>query len=69
MNKKRISTVLILVLALLVAFFVYKSEYKLNKNFGQASSFLQNHQFRLGLDLSGGSHLIYIADVSAVEAG
>lgn len=69
MWKKRIWTVLILALAVLVAFFVYKSEYKLNKNFGQASSFLQNHQFRLGLDLSGGSHLIYKADVSGVEGG
>lgn len=69
MWKKRILALIILLLGVGLAFFVYKSEYKLNKNFGKASSFLQNHQFRLGLDLSGGSHLIYKADVSAVPAG
>jgi len=69
MWKKRILALIILILGLGVAFFVYKSEYKLDKNFGQASSYLQKHQFKLGLDLSGGSHLIYKADVSAVPAG
>ena len=69
MMKKRILTVVILAVAFLLAFFIYKSEYKLNPNFGSASSYLQNHQFRLGLDLSGGSHLIYKADVSGVEPG
>ena len=69
MWKKRILALIILLLGAGLAFFVYKSEFKLNKNFGQASSFFQNHQFRLGLDLSGGSHLIYKADVSQVPAG
>ena len=69
MWKKRILALIILVLGLGVAMFVYKSEYKTNKNFGQASSFLQNHQFHLGLDLSGGTHLIYRADVSGVKNG
>jgi protein-export membrane protein SecD len=69
MWKKRILALIILLLGVGLAFFVYKSEYKLNKNFGKANSFMQNHQFRLGLDLSGGSHLIYKADVSAVPAG
>ena len=32
-------------------------------------SFFKNHAFRLGLDLSGGSHLIYKADVSGVSSG
>ena len=69
MWKKRILAIVIVLIGVGLAFFVVKSEYKLNKNFGNASSFLQNHQFRLGLDLSGGSHLIYKADVSAVPAG
>ena len=50
-------------------FFVVKSEPKLNSNFETEKSFFKNHPFRLGLDLSGGSHLTYKADVSSVEAG
>ena len=69
MWKKRILAVVIVLIGVGLAFFVVKSEYKLNKNFGKANSFLQQHQFRLGLDLSGGSHLVYKADVSAVPAG
>ncbi len=64
--KKRILAIIILVLGVLVASFVYKSEYKTNKHFGQASKFYQNHQFQLGLDLSGGSYLLYQADTSKV---
>lgn len=67
--KKILLVVILLVLAGGIGLFVYKSEYRLNKNFGSASPFLQNHQFRLGLDLSGGSHLVYKADVSQVPAG
>lgn len=67
--KKILLVVMLLVLAGGVGLFVYKSEYRLNKNFGSASPFLQNHQFRLGLDLSGGSHLVYKADVSQVPSG
>ncbi len=48
-----------------VAFFVYSSEPALNKNFENQHSFFKK-PFRLGLDLSGGTHLIYKADVSAV---
>lgn len=68
MLKKILLSLIVLVLAGGVGLFVYRSEYKLNKHFGQEKSFFQNHQFRLGLDLSGGSHLIYKADVSAVPA-
>ncbi len=50
----------------LLVFFVYKSEPRLNTNFENETSFLKKYPFRLGLDLSGGSHLIYKADVSAV---
>ena len=69
MWKKRILAVIILLLGVGIAFFVFKSEPKLDKNFAQASSFFKNHPFRLGLDLSGGSHLIYKADISQVPAG
>jgi protein-export membrane protein SecD len=68
MKKRIILALIILVLGSGVAFFVFKSEPKLNKNFATASSFFKNHPFRLGLDLSGGSHLIYKADVSAVPS-
>ncbi len=69
MWKKRVLAVIILLLGTGVAFFVFKSEPKLNANFENESAFLKNHPFRLGLDLSGGSHLIYKADVSALEGG
>lgn len=64
--KKIILALLILVLGGGIALFVFKSEPRLNKNFATTKSFLKNHPFRLGLDLSGGTHLIYKADVSAV---
>jgi protein-export membrane protein SecD len=69
MWKKVILSLVILILGSGIALFVFKSEPKLNKNFATAKSFLKNHPFRLGLDLSGGTHLIYKADTSAVPAG
>ncbi|MEK7104784.1 MAG: protein translocase subunit SecD [Patescibacteria group bacterium] len=69
MIKKLISIIIILILGGAVAFFVFKSEPKLNSNFENENSFFKNSPFRLGLDLSGGSHLIYKADVSGVKAG
>ena len=69
MWKKIILSVLILVLGSGIAFFVFKSEPRLNKNYANANSFFKNHPFRLGLDLSGGTHLIYKADVSSVPSG
>jgi len=69
MIKKLISIIIVLILGSAVAFFVFKSEPKLNPNFESGSSFFKNSPFRLGLDLSGGSHLIYKADVSGVKAG
>ncbi len=68
MWKKIISILIVLVLGSAVAFFVFKSEPKLNPNFQAEGSFFKNFPFRLGLDLSGGSHLIYKADVSRVQA-
>jgi len=69
MWKKRIIALVILLLGVGIAFFVFKSEPKMNKNYEHASSFFKHSPFRLGLDLSGGSHLVYKADVSGVAAG
>src|SRR6185503_15350972 len=69
MKKRIILALIILILGTGVAFFVYKTEPKLNKNFDHQPAFFKKFPFRLGLDLSGGSHLIYKADVSAVPSG
>jgi preprotein translocase subunit SecD len=63
-----LASALILSIAFSVAFFVVKSEPRLNNNFETAKPFLKNHPFRLGLDLSGGSHLIYKADITGVPS-
>ena len=75
MNTKRLKTQLLAVLVLIIGvglgFFVYKSE----PVGGHApakphfmTAFFERHQmpFKLGLDLSGGTHLVYEADVSAL---
>ena len=69
MWKKRVLALIILILGTGVALFVIKSEPQLNKHFATTKSFLTHSPFRLGLDLSGGTHLIYKADVSGVKAG
>ena len=69
MWKKVIWAIIILILGAGVGLFVFKSEPKLNKNFDNQRAFFKNHPFRLGLDLSGGSHLVYKADVSGVPSG
>lgn len=69
MWKKRILALIILILGVALAFFVFKTEPKLNKNYENTNSFFKHHPFRLGLDLSGGSHLVYKADVSGVPTG
>lgn len=69
MWKKRIIALVILLLGVGVSFFVFKSEPKMNKNYEHASSFFKHSPFRLGLDLSGGSHLVYKADVSQIASG
>ncbi len=68
MWKKLISALIIIILASGIALFVFKSEPRLNKNFETEKSFFKNRPFRLGLDLSGGSHLVYQADISVVSA-
>jgi preprotein translocase subunit SecD len=69
MVKKIILAVLILVLGGAVLFFDYKTEPRLNKSYETQSAFFKKFPFRLGLDLSGGSHLVYNADVSALSSG
>src|SRR3989338_3146547 len=68
MWKKIVSALIILILGASVAFFVFKTEPKLNNNFETEHAFFKKFPFRLGLDLSGGSHLVYKADVSAVQS-
>lgn len=68
MRKKIASVLFVLILGGAVSLFVYKSEPRLNSNFQTEKAFLKKNPFRLGLDLSGGTHLIYSADVSNVQA-
>lgn len=69
MIKKIVLALIIIIFGVGIAFFVFKSEPKLNKNFETQKSFFKKFPFRLGLDLSGGAHLIYKADTSAVPVG
>lgn len=54
--KQRVAALLILVCAAAVAFFVYTTTVNLESRYS----------FKLGLDLAGGSHLVYEADVSTL---
>ena len=70
MLKTRIKALLIVLLGVGLGFFVYYSE--INKDNPEPSSnkvvnFISRFPFKLGLDLSGGSHLVYKADLSNVE--
>jgi preprotein translocase subunit SecD len=56
MWKQRIIAIILLAAAVGLGFLVYNTEMKKTKT------------FRLGLDLSGGTHLVYNADVSGVPA-
>ncbi len=69
MWKKIVLAILILILGAGIGVFVFKSEPKLNKNYDREKAFFKHSPFRLGLDLSGGSHLIYKADISNIPSG
>lgn len=73
MTKKIIWALVILIFGAGVAFFVFRSEVAFRKLPPNTPSNkitgLAKFPFRLGLDLSGGSHLVYNADVSAVPNG
>ncbi len=68
MWKKRLIALIILALGMGVGYFVYKSEAGL-AGADRVPAQLQKYGFKLGLDLSGGAHLIYRADTSSVATG
>jgi protein-export membrane protein SecD len=69
MWKTRITALLILLLGAGIGFFVYKSELAHRKLAPNAvATGVAKFPFKLGLDLSGGTHLVYHADVSKVQA-
>lgn len=57
MIKIRVFAVLFLIIGVLLGHFVYTSQ--MNPD--------SDYRFKLGLDLSGGTHLVYTADTSSVE--
>lgn len=61
MLKKRISAIALLVIGVALGFFVHYSELPGN-------GFISKFPFKLGLDLSGGTHLVYQADTSKIPA-
>ena len=61
MLKKRISAIVLLVVGILLGTFVHYSELPGN-------GFISKFPFKLGLDLSGGTHLVYQADTSKIPA-
>ncbi|MEK7585919.1 MAG: protein translocase subunit SecD [Patescibacteria group bacterium] len=67
MWKTRITALLILALGFGIGFFVYKSELAHRKlSPDKAPTGLAKYPFKLGLDLYGGTHLVYNADISDV---
>ncbi|HVY36200.1 MAG TPA: protein translocase subunit SecD [Candidatus Paceibacterota bacterium] len=63
MRKRHITAIIVLVLGSILSYGVFRSQQ------ANAPTWLANHPFHLGLDLSGGSHLLYNADVSQLPAG
>ncbi len=73
MLKKRILALLVLIIGVMLGFFVYKSEPvngHVPTNPKILTNFFEKHQmpFTLGLDLSGGTHLVYDADISQLAS-
>ncbi len=62
MLKHRARAVFVLIFAVLIGYFVYSTQIPAK---GQATG---SKPFHLGLDLSGGTHLVYQADVSKIDA-
>jgi preprotein translocase subunit SecD len=68
MAKTRITAFIILLLGVGVGFFVYKSEMAHRTLAPEKTAVgLAKYPFRLGLDLKGGTHLVYKADVSVID--
>jgi protein-export membrane protein SecD len=68
--KVRLTVIVILILAVFLALFDFPQIVnKFNDTAGTDISFFDNSPFKLGLDLQGGTHLVYEADVSNVPGG
>ena len=67
--KQRIIALCILIAGTLLGYFVYMSEPALRASTSTASStsFIKDKPFKLGLDLAGGTRLVYKADISNVQ--
>lgn len=66
MLKTRLIAIFILLSGIFFGFFVYQSEILAR---GGTEGFLSGFPFKLGLDLSGGTELVYRADLSEVPQG
>lgn len=60
MTNTRITAILLILIGFLGGLFIYRSEVF-------HVGLLSGHPFKLGLDLNGGTHLVYKADVSTIE--
>jgi protein-export membrane protein SecD len=69
MWKTRITALLILLLGVGLGFFIYKSEIS-HRSLAPETKVtgFAKYPFKLGLDLSGGTHLVYKADVSLIDS-
>jgi protein-export membrane protein SecD len=61
MLKTRIIAVFLLIIAVFIGWFTYYSQVHPESSFGRP--------FKLGLDLNGGTHLVYKADISKISTG
>ncbi len=60
MNNTRITAVILILIGFFAGFFVYKSEVG-------KTGILKDMPFKLGLDLNGGTHLVYEADTTKAQ--
>src|SRR4029079_14915785 len=60
MLKTRIIAVFLLIIAVLIGYFTYYSQFHPDSSLSRP--------FKLGLDLAGGTHLVYQADVSKIAS-